>query len=917
MNRGQGFTAGALVLSAALLHPGTSRRPVQPAENNSGSSGASVLQKGIDASSADGPWIASCNYWRPSGTLASSEDDSSSMPPAEAATGSDARLVQGADIHPSSPQSGSPCRAQDWGVPPSSAPASRLPITALIATLPDPVHSSLALDFDRLVDAITQAAADNNYLISYYWLPWNRAPETTKGAREASTEQIRQTQEREKQPGLLILKPVRSMQKPRLIYMFLVAQTPALGVNGAQMRNALAYEGALRKNFGANLSIRDPATGVDIIGPNHSGSADSLRAALLRTRFPGSSPPTAFHVVGTTSTLDAADTLKSPETGNPNHIDYISFGEDTNLEQRAIRSLFAASPYGHGRLAVLTESGTAFGSAVTTFGSGVTTFDPRRSGHGTDEPIVINFPREISLLRNAQKDDNAASDAVAAADPYLHLSLKSSGTEDTIAHFSTDNTPFSQEAQWMSIVRELKARHVEVVSVSASNILDELFLAKYLHRDLPVARLVFFEASDLLFARVGDNAPYIGTIAATAYPMVDLTASNATHRLHDFASTWVEQCYNAVSYTLWDGESVESLSLSSYAHPAPSPDRLETWVRPPPLWMTVVGRDGYYPLSIVDPCSSNNSQILPVIPYVRRTADAHAHAPASAAPKVCTAAGQDQAASLDRVFPADRPSYPGFSWYVLCLLVILLCIAHTLVLRTASFWSPTTCDVAIEWSDEPRRRAVYLHIAAAMLFSISVVAAVPALFTLRVVQLSHYTLSVAVLTLTAGMLATGATVLRTWPFLRHSRSERGQRSSCHESPSTDEQKSLLSEESLYPVFHGLALLAAIFMLTSWCFLCSNALQAAERNTFVGVFFAFRCLYPASGVSPALPVLLILLSWYLWAFFQTKRLRFSSNSRPMLPHQLPGVSAGHFVPEEALTSCSSAASACLYENATVC
>ena len=395
--------------------------------------------------------------------------------------------------------------------------------------------------------------------------------------------------------------------------------------------------------------------------------------------------------------------------------------------------------------------------------------------------------------------------------------------------------------------------------------------------------------------------------------MVDLTASNATHRLHDFASTWVEQYYNAVSYTLWDGESAESLSLSSYAHPSPSPDGLETWVRPPPLWMTVVGRDGYYPLSIVDPCSSNNSQILPIIPYLRRNADAHSHA--GAAPRVCTAASQDQTASLNRVFSADRPSYPGFSWYVLCLLVTLLCIAHTLVLRTASFWSPMTRDVAIEWSDEPRRRAVYLHIAAAMLFSISVVAAVPALFTLRVVQFSHYTLSVAVLTLTAGMLATGATVLRTWPFLRHPRCERAGGSSCHESPGTDEQRSLLSEESLYPVFHGLALLAAVFFLTSWCFLCSNALPGAGGNTFVGVFFAFRCLYPASGVSPALPVLLILVSWYLWAFFQTRRLRFSSNSRPMLPHKLPDVSAGHFVPEEALTSCSGATSACLYENAT--
>jgi hypothetical protein len=35
----------------------------------------------------------------------------------------------------------------------------------------------------------------------------------------------------------------------------------------------------------------------------------------------------------------------------------------------------------------------------------------------------------------------------------------------------------------------------------------------------------------------------------------------------------------------------------------------------------------------------------------------------------------------------------------------------------------------------------------------------------------------------------------------------------------------------------------------------------------------------SGVSPVVPVLLLLFSWYLWAFFQTWRLRFSDDATP--------------------------------------
>jgi hypothetical protein len=56
-----------------------------------------------------------------------------------------------------------------WGFPAEAGPAN---VTAIIAIVPDPVHTHLALAFDRTVDAILQAATDNNYVSSYYWLPW-------------------------------------------------------------------------------------------------------------------------------------------------------------------------------------------------------------------------------------------------------------------------------------------------------------------------------------------------------------------------------------------------------------------------------------------------------------------------------------------------------------------------------------------------------------------------------------------------------------------------------------------------------------------------------------------------------------------------------------------------------------------------
>ena len=86
------------------------------------------------------------------------------------------------------------------------------------------------------------------------------------------------------------------------------------------------------------------------------------------------------------------------------------------------------------------------------------------------------------------------------------------------------------------------------------------------------------------------------------------------------------------------------------------------------------------------------------------------------------------------------------------------------------------------------------------------------------------------------------------------------------------------------------------------------------TSYVGLFFCYRCLHPVSGVSPLVPVLLLLFAWYLWALFQTARLRFSAMNRPRLPG--PVISASSyplFVTEQSLGVCNPPLSCCLFEN----
>ena len=109
-----------------------------------------------------------------------------------------------------------------------------------------------------------------------------------------------------------------------------------------------------------------------------------------------------------------------------------------------------------------------------------------------------------------------------APTPYLSLSLKDTSADDTVPRFSTAQTPLSQEAQLMAIAHQLQRDHTDFILITASNILDELFLAQFLHRACPDARLVFYNGEDRVVERDVDNVQYIGSISVTPFSLISL-----------------------------------------------------------------------------------------------------------------------------------------------------------------------------------------------------------------------------------------------------------------------------------------------------------------------------------------------------------------------------------------------------------
>jgi hypothetical protein len=196
----------------------------------------------------------------------------------------------------------------------------------------------------------------------------------------------------------------------------------------------------------------------------------------------------------------------------------------------------------------------------------------------------------------------------------------------------------------MTIARELQRYRFQYVSISASNVLDEIFLAQFLHRACPDVRLVFYGA-DLLMVREIDNLPFLGWITITPYPLIGLGTATRAH-----PDSTSEAYYNAVSYTFWqsiDAHRTAKPHLDGY-HSLLDPDDIQR----PALWATVIGRDGYYPLAMLNPVATDDPHVLPTIGDRTVTAE--------------------ESRAAQRAALAKITFYPSRSWIVIAALVCFL-----------------------------------------------------------------------------------------------------------------------------------------------------------------------------------------------------------------------------------------------------
>lgn len=423
----------------------------------------------------------------------------------------------------------------------------------LIATVPDPERTHLALMFDRHIEAILLAAQDAGYFFDRYWLPWRVEPDHDSPYPRVRKLNEKETADRERLPGLLLFHPVSGN---RSLAVFLVGETPTDGIDPEQFKRARCYVSEL---------AQDGDRGI--LGPMFSGSLSGPSKRLL------DEPSRHGPIISGTVT---GPPLESPA----------GFATTVNKDCDGLRALLGKFS-DWDRVVLLSEDGTGYGNYSATCNHAKLRMTPR----------LIYYPREISRLRNAYQDQPSsgprASSPLPSGLPELQLRLGDAlAGRDTVPLFSAEQTPASQETMLFQIANTLRLNRTQAVILSGTNVLDTLFLTHFLRQCCADVRVAVMDA-DLLFVHGNDSLDYLGVIAVSSFPLSPVVRPEG---LHEFGSNLQEGAYYAALLLL--GETPQTATAKLFADYA---GQFSGKSKSPPVWISVVGRGEYLPLAVIAP----------------------------------------------------------------------------------------------------------------------------------------------------------------------------------------------------------------------------------------------------------------------------------------------------------------------------
>ena len=495
-------------------------------------------------------------------------------------------------------------------------PEAGYTIDFLIATVPDPVSSRLPHFFDSFVESLESAIEASGYGLDRFALPW-----LEKG--DASHDDLHSWHRTlyESAPGLILF---RNPQDRKLLLVFLVGETPTTGIHKAAMFSALNQmaqfyswdpkHSELPPGF---PQVSQPVEAWRIMGPSFSGSAVSLRFALDRWgESHGGIAGVRFQIISGTATAIDPTWLSQAAQGRA------TFQATVPPDVETLQAVACyIDSLGYPKIAILTESNTAYGQNATNQGAagkGASGQKQGSCGDGRNAPEILSlpFPMEISRVRVAA---NSVTPQSASADSgnenprqvSRHLSQKG-GTEsrEVIPSFSELSVQ-SAELTLSNLLSTISREQYKYVGIVATDVRDATFLAREVRDHCP-ATVLFTLNSDLLYAYPDVNSSTRGMVIVTPYPLFNLEqlwtyAYGGGKTRLQFSNQAAEGVYNATLALLHqDGRLVD------YGAPLAPPANVQAVrVHKPSLWLTAIGSGETLPVRLLDWNDSGNYTYSP------------------------------------------------------------------------------------------------------------------------------------------------------------------------------------------------------------------------------------------------------------------------------------------------------------------
>lgn len=465
----------------------------------------------------------------------------------------------------------------------------------LIATVPDPVVSRLDSTFDRYFDAIQRAVEADGYHLDRFDLPWARAKAALDAQMAYTDGHIPDPKGPRfaQHPGVLLFKG-RNDTGPKALILYLVGETPTAGVNQTALTTALTeiaelcWSSRLGTAFVSRASDRETtceSRTIKMLGPSFSGSRRSLEIAL--TEWPGTAeylnPVKPFELLSGTVT-NVSDLHGLP----PGTLKTTVLPDETFL-----RGIFH---YLTGELGA-SCSEIAFLTEGSTFGLGLRLeIDKLRWEQNDCELLSLTFPLHLAeLRREAERARSTAqpTGGLSTADEHIPIGDNARIDRSVVGLMSTADAA-SSELVLRNVLSTLAREQIRYVGLISTDVRDRLFLARQVSRHSPNT-VLFLYGADVLYLHSDYNVALRGALVVTPYPLVRLNQLWTLPFEGDqypiaFPVSTAQGVYNAGVALLGRDDLLREYGqpFAKYTHP-----------RRPALWLTAVGKDQFFPISIL------------------------------------------------------------------------------------------------------------------------------------------------------------------------------------------------------------------------------------------------------------------------------------------------------------------------------